>query len=92
MQVILLTDADVDGAHIRTLLLTFLFRYSRALFEQGHVYVEVPPLYKLEVGKKSQYCYDDQELHKITSGMNAGSFSIQRFQVSERFSQHIFLA
>lgn len=79
-KVILLTDADVDGAHIRTLLLTFLFRYCRALFEQGHVYVGVPPLYKLEVGKKAQYCYDDQELQKVTSSMKPGSYSIQRFK------------
>ena len=82
MQVILLTDADVDGAHIRTLLLTFLFRYCRALFEEGHIYVGVPPLYKLEVGKKAQYCYDDQELHSITSKMSPGSFTIQRFKVN----------
>lgn len=79
-KVILLTDADVDGAHIRTLLLTFLFRYCRALFEEGHVYVGVPPLYKLEVGKKAQYCYDDQELHALTSKMTPGSYSIQRFK------------
>ncbi|DBA95548.1 TPA: hypothetical protein ACH3X3_013403 [Trebouxia sp. C0006] len=79
-KVILLTDADVDGAHIRTLLLTFLFRYCRALFEEGHIYVGVPPLYKLEMGKKAQYCYDDQELHSITSKMSPGSFTIQRFK------------
>jgi len=82
VQVILLTDADVDGAHIRTLLLTFLFRYCRALFEEGHIYVGVPPLYKLEMGKKAQYCYDDQELHSITSKMSPGSFTIQRFKVN----------
>ncbi len=83
VQVILLTDADVDGAHIRTLLLTFLFRYCRALFEEGHIYVGVPPLYKLEMGKKAQYCYDDQELHSMTSGMAPGSYTIQRFKVSQ---------
>lgn len=81
LQVILLTDADVDGAHIRTLLLTFLFRYCRALFEEGHVYVGVPPLYKLEIGKKAQYCYDDQELQDMTQGLASGSYSIQRFKV-----------
>lgn len=81
LQVILLTDADVDGAHIRTLLLTFLFRYCRALFEEGHVYVGVPPLYKLEIGKKAHYCYDDQELQDMTQGLASGSYSIQRFKV-----------
>ena len=84
LQVILLTDADVDGAHIRTLLLTFLFRYCRALFEEGHIYVGVPPLYKLEIGKRAQYCYDDQELQDMTQGLASGSYSIQRFKV-----QHI---
>lgn len=82
LQVILLTDADVDGAHIRTLLLTFLFRYCRALFEEGHIYVGVPPLYKLEIGKKAQYCYDDQELHSMTSKATPGSYTIQRFKVN----------
>jgi DNA gyrase subunit B len=80
-QVIILTDADVDGAHIRTLLLTFLFRYSRQLFERGHVYVGVPPLYKLEAGKNSRYCYDDEELREATAGMSSSSYTIQRFKV-----------
>jgi DNA gyrase subunit B len=79
-QVILLTDADVDGAHIRTLLLTFLFRYARALFERGHIYVGVPPLYKLEQGRKSEYLYSDAELAAHTQGLAQGSYHIQRFK------------
>ena len=79
-KVILLTDADVDGAHIRTLLLTFLFRYCRELFERGVVYVGVPPLYKLEVGKTARYCFDDDELKGATAGRAQGSFHIQRFK------------
>eukprot|EP00899_Mesostigma_viride_P023842 jgi/Mesvir1/4642/Mv07805-RA.1 len=61
-KIVILTDADVDGAHIRTLLLTFLYRYQRALFEQGFIYVGVPPLYKVEEGKQVHYCYDDAQL------------------------------
>lgn len=67
-KVILLTDADVDGAHIRTLLLTFLFRYRRELFEAGRVYVAVPPLYRIEVarGSKRIWAYSDQELRRVS--------------------------
>lgn len=83
-KIIILTDADVDGAHIRTLLLTFLFRYQRALFEQGHVYVGVPPLYRLEVGsgssKETKYCYNEEDLADATSGMKQGSYTVQRFK------------
>ncbi|KAK9916038.1 hypothetical protein WJX75_007671 [Coccomyxa subellipsoidea] len=79
-KVILLTDADVDGAHIRTLLLTFLFRYARDLFDKGHIYVGVPPLYKLEVGRSSQYLYSDEELAGRTQGLSQGSFTVQRFK------------
>lgn len=84
-QVILLTDADVDGAHIRTLLLTFLFRYQRDLFEQGHIYVGMPPLYKVEAGRKSRYCYDDVELQQALEELGKGSH-IQRFKVGFRTS------
>lgn len=81
-QVILLTDADVDGAHIRTLLLTFLFRYARDLFVKGHIYVGVPPLYKLERGRKeAEYLYNDAELSKRTQGLMQGSYNVQRFKV-----------
>ncbi|KAJ0947071.1 putative DNA topoisomerase (ATP-hydrolyzing) [Helianthus annuus] len=61
-KIIILTDADVDGAHIRTLLLTFFYRYQRALFDEGCIYVGVPPLYKVERGKHAHYCYDEAEL------------------------------
>ena len=82
VQVILLTDADVDGAHIRTLLLTFLFRYARDLFEKGHIYVGVPPLYKLERGRKeAKYLYNEAELSKRTQGLTQGSYNVQRFKV-----------
>ncbi|CAD5330766.1 unnamed protein product [Arabidopsis thaliana] len=80
-KIIILTDADVDGAHIRTLLLTFFFRYQRALFDAGCIYVGVPPLFKVERGKNAQYCYDDADLKKITSNFPANaSYNIQRFK------------
>ncbi|CAN4096936.1 unnamed protein product [Withania somnifera] len=80
-KIIILTDADVDGAHIRTLLLTFFFRYQRALFEEGCVYVGVPPLYKVERGKQAYYCYDDIELKKIQHSFPSNaSYNIQRFK------------
>ncbi|KDP29252.1 hypothetical protein JCGZ_16641 [Jatropha curcas] len=80
-KIIILTDADVDGAHIRTLLLTFFFRYQRALFDEGCIYVGVPPLYKVERGKQIYYCYDETELQKLRNSFpQNASYNIQRFK------------
>ncbi|SDC40096.1 DNA gyrase subunit B [Pelagirhabdus alkalitolerans] len=66
-KVVIMTDADVDGAHIRTLLLTFLYRYMRPLIEYGYIYIAQPPLYKIQQGKAAYYAYDEREMEKILS-------------------------
>ena len=78
-KVIILSDADQDGAHIRAILLTFFYRYMKELITEGHVYIGMPPLYKVQRGSKSQYAYDDVELRKLTKGSSKG-YTLQRYK------------
>lgn len=77
-KIIILSDADQDGAHIRALLLTFFYRYTKELITGGHVYMGMPPLYKVQKGNSVTYAYDDEELARITKGMKG--YTLQRYK------------
>ena len=78
-KIIILSDADQDGAHIRAILLTFFFRYMKPLITEGHVYIGMPPLYKLSKKDKVRYAYDDYELQEIVQDFGRG-YELQRYK------------
>ncbi|MGX8796499.1 DNA topoisomerase (ATP-hydrolyzing) subunit B [Fusibacter sp. JL298sf-3] len=79
-KIFIMTDADVDGAHIRTLILTFVFRFMRPLIEQGHIYIAMPPLYKVKKGRSIHYLYSDRELNNLLAEIGRTGISIQRYK------------
>jgi DNA gyrase subunit B len=79
-KIVIMTDADVDGAHIRTLLLTFFYRYMRPLIDQSYIYIAQPPLYRVKKGKQEWYVYDDAELEQRLTEVGRSGFQLQRYK------------
>jgi DNA gyrase subunit B len=78
--IVIMTDADVDGAHIRTLLLTFFYRYMLKLIELGYVYIAQPPLFRIAKGKEEKYVYKEEEMQKVSAAMGEKGVTVQRYK------------
>ncbi|MFH2027681.1 MAG: DNA topoisomerase (ATP-hydrolyzing) subunit B [Nanoarchaeota archaeon] len=87
-KIVIMTDADVDGAHIRTLLLTFFYRYMKPLIEKGYIYIAQPPLYKVKKGKSEQYVYNEERLNKVLEELGKDNVSIQRYKGLGEMNPH----
>ena len=79
-KIIIMTDADVDGSHIRTLLLTFFFRYMKPLIDNGNIYIAIPPLYKLGSGKSSKYAYSEEEKEEFLTQSEGKNIRVQMYK------------